>query len=307
MNSYSLRACESISRRCFSEQGDLNLREVAVFRGVVLPLLFLCLLAVLPFVAVAEEGPRVSSSTTVPNKTTQAGKRKGPRGMITSSSCPLSCADFSLPEGFCRAWRAGNVCYVEDFTQPPGHRSMIRLPPSSQNGRGRTSSLGSSSVQGRSARARMANGAADKRRGFVTSTSCPYTCGDAKIPEEHCRERRVGNRCEVEDLRLGAGHQSMIRIPLSAYRIPGRGGNTTTSTSPATLGAGKKGANSKSSYASSTLANRRGMITSARCPYSCKSAGVPSGFCKEWSSGEKCFVEDLTQAPGHRSMIRLPH
>ncbi len=294
---------------------------VSLLRPASLLFLGMLMLPIQAQVAGAENGASRSgnasgiSSPTEPAESAKGigegaeGARSGPRGMITSSRCPLSCADLALPEGFCRSWRAGDVCYVEDYTQPPGHRSMIRLPPTSQKP-GQTSSKRRSSLSGMASgqgisgqRGRMENQTSDKRRGFVTSTSCPFSCRDAKIPQEHCRERRVGNRCEVEDLRLGAGHQSMIRIPLSAYRIPGRqtaGARSSASTSGASRRRGG------STQAASAPANRRGMITSAQCPYSCRMAGVPADFCREWKAGPTCYVEDYTQAPGHRSMIRIP-
>lgn len=55
----------------------------------------------------------------------------------------------------------------------------------------------------------------------------------------------------------------------------------------------------------STEGSRRGLVTSTQCPYSCQTAGLTPDNCREWQVGDKCMVEDLTQAPGHRSMIRV--
>ncbi|MCB0336899.1 MAG: hypothetical protein KDD62_11365, partial [Bdellovibrionales bacterium] len=56
---------------------------------------------------------------------------------------------------------------------------------------------------------------------------------------------------------------------------------------------------------SSTQAMRRGLVTSAPCPLSCKDLGVPQEQCRSWQQGDRCLVEDLGQPAGHRSMARV--
>ena len=50
----------------------------------------------------------------------------GKRGLITSSECPFGCRDLGLSRESCREWEAGDLCYVEDLLQAPGHRSMMK-------------------------------------------------------------------------------------------------------------------------------------------------------------------------------------
>ena len=46
-----------------------------------------------------------------------------------------------------------------------------------------------------------------------------------------------------------------------------------------------------------TYAQSQGLVTSRACPYSCKSAGLKKGKCRDWREGNRCFVEDLTKKP----------
>lgn len=48
---------------------------------------------------------------------------------------------------------------------------------------------------------------------------------------------------------------------------------------------------------SPAFAEKKGEITSAPCPYSCKSKGLSKSKCKDWREGNTCFVEDLTRQP----------
>ena len=57
--------------------------------------------------------------------------------------------------------------------------------------------------------------------------------------------------------------------------------------------------------AGSSEPNRRGLITSSNCPFSCLDLGLKSDNCRQWTSGSKCYVEDYTQPAGHRSMFRV--
>lgn len=51
---------------------------------------------------------------------------------------------------------------------------------------------------------------------------------------------------------------------------------------------------------------RRGLITTSLCPYNCKSEGLSSESCRSWEEYGRCFVEDFTQAPGHRTRVEIP-
>lgn len=44
-------------------------------------------------------------------------------------------------------------------------------------------------------------------------------------------------------------------------------------------------------------AQKRGKVTSARCPYNCKTIGLEGRLCRQWREGDLCYVEDLTRAP----------
>jgi len=132
-----------------------------------------------------------------------------------------------------------------------------------------------------------------KRRGLVTSSTCPFDCRNLNLSSDLCREWQSGDKCFVEDFTQVPGHRSMIRVPTSAFIAP-----TQTSSFQ------KK--NQSRARMARPEASRKGMITSAECPYSCESAGVPSSLCQDWSDGVKCYVEDFTQVAGHRSMVRIP-
>jgi hypothetical protein len=44
---------------------------------------------------------------------------------------------------------------------------------------------------------------------------------------------------------------------------------------------------------------QKGFVTSAPCPYSCRSQGIQKRYCKDWKEGNTCYVEDLRRAPGN--------
>ena len=140
------------------------------------------------------------STAVAEEQTTPKEKR---RGLITSGACPLGCKDFNLPANLCREFRSGDKCSVEDFSQPPGHRSMIRV---------RDSQYKKSWSEKDKQSLKM------KRRGLITTASCPYTCKDAGAPKGLCRESRSGDLCRVEDFSQVPGHRSMIRVPVAAYK-----------------------------------------------------------------------------------------
>ncbi len=120
------------------------------------------------------------------------------------------------------------------------------------------------------------------RRGLITTSACPYSCRDAGIPKDQCRESRSGDACEVEDFSQPPGHRSVVRVNASAF-----------------LQAEPKPANA----AQSDNIERRGLVTSSSCPYTCSIAGISAQSCREWRNGDTCYVEDLLQAPGHRSRV----
>ncbi len=124
--------------------------------------------------------------------------------------------------------------------------------------------------------------AQDGRRGLITSSSCPYTCEDAKVPAESCRERQRGGVCEVEDLRQAPGHRTVYRFAGKQDALP-----------------------AKATPAAARQDGRRGLITSGNCPFDCGMAKIPEADCRAWQEGDRCQVEDLRQAPGHRTLYRI--
>ena len=125
------------------------------------------------------------------------------------------------------------------------------------------------------------SGQETNRRGLITTAPCPYSCREAGIPQDVCRESKDGNVCQVEDLSQPPGHRSLFRVKAAEYAAPIE----------------------KAAQPSQPTADRHGLITSSACPYDCKIAGVPADLCREWSDAEKCYVEDLSQPPGHRSRV----
>ena len=139
-----------------------------------------------------------------------AGKSR--RGLITTGACPLTCRDLGVAEEFCREGRMGNKCSVEDLSQPPGHRSLAWVRRG-QSRRRTAAPMPNKAVSLGEVAGEDAPVNDPSRRGLVTTSSCPYTCVEAGIPQGFCRESRAGNSCQVEDLRQPPGHRSMIRLP----------------------------------------------------------------------------------------------
>lgn len=136
-----------------------------------------------------------------------------------------------------------------------------------------------------------------KRRGLITSSTCPFNCRNLNLPSNLCKDWQSGNTCYVEDFTQVPGHRSMIRIPTEAFM---------SDDAPPTKPVEPQSQSRGRMKSSSQQGSRRGLVTSAQCPYSCRNVGVSKNLCREWSEGTKCFVEDLTQVPGHRSLIRVP-
>lgn len=118
-----------------------------------------------------------------------------------------------------------------------------------------------------------------ERRGLITTASCPYTCQMAGVSTNVCKEWRAGDTCYVEDLSQAPGHRSVVRIP-----------------------GGRDQASDERLRPKASL-NKRGLITSSSCPYDCARARVSPEFCREWQADGLCYVEDFTQAPGHRARM----
>lgn len=131
---------------------------------------------------------------------------------------------------------------------------------------------------------------AARTRGLVTSAPCPYSCMDEGLTKDVCRERQLGTICEIEDFTQAPGHRSMIRVPKA---------DVDNMSKPQRLG-------QSSAPVPARVPGRRGLVTSAQCPYSCKDAGLTAEECQEMQLGEVCQIEDFTQAPGHRSLVRVP-
>lgn len=56
---------------------------------------------------------------------------------------------------------------------------------------------------------------------------------------------------------------------------------------------------------SPATAERKGHVTVAPCPHSCKTRGIPKPVCRDWKEGSACYVEDLTRPPGYTN--NMPH
>ena len=153
--------------------------------------------------------------------------------------------------------------------------------------------------------------AESNRRGLITSSTCPFTCGDLGLKPESCREWEAGDSCFVEDLSQAPGHRSLMRVPGAAgpeaavHEASGARGRMRRDTEGTwiTLTNGEARGDVARNPSKPVDPSARGLVTTAPCPYSCESAGLPSESCREWRDGERCHVEDLLQAPGHRSAI----
>ena len=138
------------------------------------------------------------------------------------------------------------------------------------------------------ATAEPGNEASSIRRGLITSASCPYSCRDAGVPAGMCRQIRIGDVCQIEDFTQPPGHRSMVRVRALEY--------LKQELAPA----------SGPRAQMNLLSGQRGLVTSSSCPYNCRLAGLPRESCREWTDGDKCYIEDMTQPAGHRSRIPVP-
>lgn len=138
------------------------------------------------------------------------------RGLVTSGLCPLSCEDLGVPLNSCKEWSAGQKCFVEDMRSPAGHRSVAIVSPikgaavlpKSEIKKPLEDSTMSTTEDSSNNLASID----DSRRGLITSSSCPYTCLQAGVPAQDCRESKTGSTCSVEDLRQAPGHRSLLRV-----------------------------------------------------------------------------------------------
>lgn len=139
---------------------------------------------------------------------------------------------------------------------------------------------------------------AQNRHGLITSAPCPYSCKDAEIPENMCREWQRGSVCEVEDFRFPAGHRTLfkahqpIKKPFNGRVVPENPYKDKVQNIPD--GMPYHSPNSK----------RHGLVTSGPCPLTCQQLSVPPHQCQMWKTGNRCFVEDFRQPAGHRSLFR---
>lgn len=147
--------------------------------------------------------------------------------------------------------------------------------------------------------------AEQSRRGLVTSGLCPLSCEDLAVPSSSCKEWTVGQKCFVEDMRSPAGHRSVAIVPgkVRGVTLPKMGienpqKRVESSDDVVSMNSGSAGSGSMNS-------DRRGLVTTSSCPYSCADAGVPKADCRSYQTGTSCSVEDLRQGPGHRSMLRV--
>lgn len=145
------------------------------------------------------------------------------------------------------------------------------------------------------------------QRGLITSGACPLSCADLGVPQKSCRSWTQYGRCFVEDTRLPPGHRSL------AFTLPPGESTATRPSKNPSMRRGIDGtwisvppAQDDAKHASRKSANKRGLVTSARCPYDCQRAGLSGNTCRAWKEGNTCYVEDLEQSPGHRSLIELP-
>ncbi len=137
------------------------------------------------------------------------------RGFITSSSCPLSCADAGVAKNQCKSWREGNKCMVEDFSRAPGHQSVLKFFSAKrqlQNKKRSFRGIDGTWITLTKAEANNRKSTPLFKHGMVTSSPCPFNCAMAGISKKYCREKKVGNTCQVEDLRQPPGHQSLISV-----------------------------------------------------------------------------------------------
>ena len=135
---------------------------------------------------------------------------------------------------------------------------------------------------------------AQSKHGLITSAPCPYSCQQADIPANYCREWRRGSVCEVEDLRLPAGHRTLFlkNQPIKKDFIPEDPFKNKVQNIPD----GRPYQSMKS--------KRHGLVTSGLCPLTCQQLSIPPHQCQMWKTGNRCFVEDFRQPAGHRSLLR---
>ncbi len=140
------------------------------------------------------------------------------------------------------------------------------------------------------------------RRGLITSSDCPFTCRDLGLKSDTCREWEAGDSCFVEDLTQAPGHRSLMRVPGAPSSKPSARGRMRRDTEGTWITL-TKGEAKGDAPAAAPAPGKRGLVTTAPCPFSCASAGLEAANCREWQDGDSCHVEDLLQAPGHRTAV----
>ena len=53
-------------------------------------------------------------------------------------------------------------------------------------------------------------------------------------------------------------------------------------------------------------AQRKGLISSRACPYSCATEGIKKSTCRDWRDGNICYIEDLRSPPAATPPIPAP-
>jgi len=157
-------------------------------------------------------GLLVASITYFPSTSEAEG---GKRGFVTTSTCPYSCKDAGVPATYCKTWKRGRNCSVEDLRKGPGHQSVIKFFSAKRQLNNKKRSfrgIDGTWITLNRKEARSRKKGALFKNGMVTSASCPFNCKIAGISPEFCREKRIGNTCQVEDLRQPPGHQSMVSV-----------------------------------------------------------------------------------------------
>jgi len=140
---------------------------------------------------------------------------KNKRGFVTTAACPYSCSDAGVPKSHCKTWRRGSSCSVEDLRKGPGHQSVIKFFSAKRQLTNRKRSF--RGIDGTwITLSKKENDSRKKgpifKNGMITSAPCPFDCRIAGISKAYCREKKVGNTCQVEDLRQPPGHQSLVHV-----------------------------------------------------------------------------------------------
>lgn len=95
---------------------------------------------------------------------------------VSSAPCPYSCKSLGIKKRFCKDWRQGNTCYVQDLRK----KAPVTI----------------------------------YKKGLVSSANCPYSCRTQGIPKKYCKDWKQGGRCYIEDLRKAPQAAPTTKNPL---------------------------------------------------------------------------------------------